>query len=149
MGSGNLYFTRGRRIVLDVGTGYESFAEPYDIVLMSKEELKKGMPYLEVRKRLDECNIKQIERDAQIRNAEISAKIANALKEADKWTEVLKVLEHKACKNCGKEIVIWAVKDQAGNPLKEPFYIHKESEESGCILYAEPLNKNILKGAET
>ncbi len=49
--SGKLYLTVGKRVVLD-NHGNESFSEPYDKVLMTKEELTNGIKVEEFLKRL-------------------------------------------------------------------------------------------------
>lgn len=49
--SGKLYLTAMKRVVLDDHNN-ESFAEPYDKVLMTKEELTKGIKVEEFLKRL-------------------------------------------------------------------------------------------------
>lgn len=53
-GTGNLYLTPLNRIVLD-NHGHESFAEPYDIVLATYEELTTGIKAEKIFERLLEA----------------------------------------------------------------------------------------------
>lgn len=54
LGSGNLYLTPLNRVVIDNHPG-ESFAEPYDIVLATYEELTKGIKIDKIMKRIMEA----------------------------------------------------------------------------------------------